>query len=272
MIRRMILAVFAAALSILPLHSARAQDTSAPPSSDRRCSANHYDSDLATYAESRDQRLAAASNNQIDPGQNGSVLVHGWQQSDVLVRACIQTAAPSDSDARALASQVKIAGGPGRIEPSGPEEDHSHHWNVSYEVWVPSASNLDVRAHNGSIRLEAVHGQIRFDTTNGSVHLDNLGGDVAGSTTNGSVNVTLAGNGWDGKGLRAETTNGSVRLSVPDNYSAKFEASTVNGRVHIDFPITVSGELGKSLSFQLGSGGPTIEARTTNGSVSITRT
>jgi DUF4097 and DUF4098 domain-containing protein YvlB len=268
--RTLLIAV--AAVSILPLHAARAQETSATPSSSRTCSANNYDSDLATYAESRDQRLAAASENQIDPGQNGSVLVHGWQQSDVLVRACIQTAAPSDSEARALASQVKIAEGPGRIEPSGPEDDHHHHWNVSYEIWVPSASNLDVRAHNGSIGLEAIRGHIRFDTTNGSVHLDKLAGDVEGSTTNGSVNVTLAGDRWDGDGLRAETTNGSVRLSVPQNYSAKFQASTVNGRVHVDFPITVSGELSKSLSFQLGSGGPTIEARTTNGSVSIART
>jgi len=261
-----------AAVSIVPLHSARAQETSPSPSSSRTCSPNHYEDGLATYAESRDQRLPAASTNQIDPGQNGSVLVHGWQQSDVLVRACIQSAAPSDSEARALASQVKIADGPGRIEPSGPEEDHRHRWDASYEVWVPTASNVDARAHNGSIGIEAIHGNIRFDTTNGSVRLDKLAGDVAGSTTNGSVRITLDGNRWDGAGLRAETTNGSVRVSIPDNYSAKVEASTVNGRVHVDFPITVSGELGRSLSFQLGSGGPTIEARTTNGSIQIGRT
>jgi len=237
-----------AAVSIVPLHSARAQETSPSPSSSRTCSPNHYEDGLATYAESRDQRLPAASSNQIDPGQNGSVLVHGWQQSDVLVRACIQSAAPSDSEA------------------------HRHRWDASYEVWVPTASNVDARAHNGSIGIEAIHGNIRFDTTNGSVRLDKLAGDVAGSTTNGSVRITLDGNRWDGAGLRAETTNGSVRVSIPDNYSAKVEASTVNGRVHVDFPITVSGELGRSLSFQLGSGGPTVEAHTTNGSIQIGRT
>jgi Putative adhesin len=271
MIHRIILVFAAAAVSTLPFGSARAQQASPNPPSDRRCEPNEYENGLATYAETRDQRLAQASTDEIDPGQNGSIIVHAWQQSDVLVRACIQSAAPSDSGARALASQVKIAEGPGRIEPSGPSEDHRHRWDVSYEVWVPNASDLDLRAHNGSIGVDSVHGRIRFDTTNGSVRLEKLGGDVEGSTTNGSLNIGLAGSHWDGAGLRAETTNGSVHVYVPDGYSAKFEASTVNGRVNVDFPITVSGEIGKSLSFQLGSGGPTIAARTTNGSIHIGR-
>jgi len=264
--------ILAAGLSILPVRTARAKTGLQTPQSERECSANNYESDsLSTYAEARDQRLAAATATRIDPGENGSVLVHGWNQADVLVRACIKTAAPSESEAKALAAEVKIAGGAGQIEPSGPSRDREHHWDVSYEVWLPSASNLDVRAHNGSIGLEMVHGEIRFNTTNGAVHLDQVGGDVDGSTTNGSLRVELAGDRWQGKGLRAETTNGSVHVSVPENYSAKVEASTVNGSVHVDFPITVSGELGRSLSIQLGSGGPTIEAKTTNGGVYIGR-
>jgi DUF4097 and DUF4098 domain-containing protein YvlB len=60
-----------------------------------------------------------------------------------------------------------------------------------------------------------------------------------------------------------------VRLNLPENFSARVEASTVNGRIHVDFPVTVSGEIGKNMSFQLGSGGPTIHASTVNGSVHI---
>lgn len=264
--------ILVAAMSIVPLKAAQAQENSGSPRSERNCSANDYENGLATYAETRDQRLAAAPSNRIDPGQNGSVSVHGWSQGDVLVRACIQTAAPSDSEARSLAAQVKIAKGAGQIEPDGPSEDHRHHWNVSYEIWLPSTTNMDIHANNGSIGIDSVHGQIRFDTTNGSVHLNHVGGDVDGSTTNGSLKIDLAGDRWEGKGLRAETTNGSVRVSVPENYSARVEASTVNGGVHVGFPITVSGEIGKNLSFDLGSGGAPIEARTTNGAIYIGRT
>jgi Putative adhesin len=258
------------AVSVLPLERAFAQENTPP--SDRECSARNYEvNDLATYAESRDERLSASSANRIDPGQNGSVRIHGWDQPGVLVRACISAAAPSEPEAQALASQVKIAQGPGEIEPDGPAENHSHHWSVSYEIWMPNASNLEARASNGSISIDGVHGQIHFDTTNGSIRLDKVGGDVDGSTTNGSVRIELAGNRWEGRGLHVETTNGSVHVYLPENYSAKVEASTVNGRVHVDFPITVSGEIGRSLSFQLGSGGPTIEARTTNGGIYIAR-
>jgi len=236
------------------------------------CSASHFHvNDLVSYAEMKEQRLAAASTDSIDPGANGSIRVHGWNQSDVLVKACVQAAAPSDSEARGVASQVSIAQGPGQIEPKGPSTNDQHYWSVSYEVWVPKTSNLDMHANNGSIHVESVQGQIRFRTMNGSVHLAEVGGDVNGSTTNGSLTIDLAGNTWNGPGLRAETTNGSVRLNLPENYSARVEASTVNGRVHVDFPVTVSGEIGKEMSFQLGSGGPTIEARTTNGSVHIGR-
>ena len=92
-----------------------------------------------------------------------------------------------------------------------------------------------------------------------------------GSTTNGSLAIDLTGTGWSGNGLRAETTNGSVRLNLPENFSAQVQASTVNGRVRVDFPITISGEIGKTMSFQLGAGGPLIEAKTVNGSVHIAR-
>lgn len=242
------------------------------PSAAEECSAKNYQvNDLASYAESKEQRLAAASTTTIDPGTNGSIRLHGWGEGGVLVKACVQAAAPSEAEARSFASQISIAQGPGRIEPRGPATDENHQWSVSYEIWVPNVSNLDMHAHNGSVRVEGVHGQIRFETTNGSVHLTDVAGDVEGSTTNGSLNIDLDGSSWNGSGLRAETTNGSVHLNIPENYSAQVEASTVNGRVKIDFPVTLSGELSHDVTFQLGSGGPAIQAKTTNGSIHIGR-
>lgn len=236
------------------------------------CSSDRFhDDNLVSYAESREQRLANGSTNQIDPGTNGSIRVHGWNNSDVLVKACIQTSAPSESEARALASQVAITAGVGRIEATGPSRGERQYWGVSYEVWVPNAANLDMKANNGSISVDNVGGQIRFHTLNGSVHLSGTQGDVDGTTTNGSLTIDVVGDQWRGNGLRAETTNGSVNLNLPENFSSQIQASTVNGRVRIDFPVTVSGEIGKTVSFQLGHGGPLIEARTVNGSVHIAR-
>jgi hypothetical protein len=249
--------------------SARAEE--GPTSdSEHACNADHYHDDgLVTYAESKDQKLAASSTNHISPGMNGSVRVHGWSQGDVLVRACIHASALTDSEARALASQISIARGPGEIVPSGPEGTDKRHWSVSYQVWVPTSSNLNLEAHNGSIAVQSVRGTVGFHTLNGSVHLEQVAGNVDGATTNGSVVIDVEGNGHE---IRAKTTNGSIRLNLPENYSAKIEASTVNGRVHCDFPATVTGDIGgKTASLTLGSGGPVIEAHTVNGSIHIGR-
>ncbi len=258
------------ASSIFVCGSAMAKDW--PMTGEKECSADHFHvNDLVSYAESRQQRLPNASINYVNPGANGSIRVHGWNNPDVLVKACIQAAAPTDSEARALAAQVTIARGAGQIEPTGPERRDQQYWGVSYEVWVPNASSVDLKAQNGSIRVENVNGQIRFHTQNGSVHLSEVAGDVEGSTTNGSLTIDLSGTRWTGNGLRAETTNGSVRLNLPENFSAHVQTSTVNGRVQVDFPVTISGEVGKNMSFQLGSGGPLIQAKTVNGSVHIGR-
>ena len=66
-----------------------------------------------------------------------------------------------------------------------------------------------------------------------------------------------------------ETQNGGVRMSIPSNYSARLETGTVNGRLNIDFPVTVQGRIGRSIEAQLGSGGPLVRVRTSNGGVNI---
>ncbi len=246
-----------------------------PVVADQDCAANHnhgwWGGDSASFAQSRQERLPNASVNYVDPGQNGSIRIHGWSNNDVLVKACIQTSAPSDSEARDLATKVQITKGAGHIQASGPAEGNGRNWSVSYEIWMPNEAETKLEAYNGSISVEDIHGRLRFHTLNGSVKLNDVGGDVTGETTNGSVTVSVARADRYGNGLRLETTNGSVRLELPENFAARVEASTVNGSIHTDFPITVSGEIGKHLSFQLGQGGPDVEAKTTNGSIHIAR-
>jgi hypothetical protein len=49
------------------------------------------------------------------------------------------------------------------------------------------------------------------------------------------------------------------------------DAGTVNGGLDLGFPITVQGTVGRRLTTQLGAGGATIRASTTNGGVSVRR-
>ena len=122
-------------------------------------------------------------------------------------------------------------------------------------------------------RSRSVSGTIRFETTNGGVRLTDLAGDVRGETRNGGLTVTLGGARWEGAGLDVETSNGGVTLAIPDNYNADLTTRTVNGGFRSDYPMTIQGELAprRGITTTLGSGGPPVSVRTTNGAVRISR-
>ena len=130
---------------------------------------------------------------------------------------------------------------------------------------------LTLNTSNGGISIEDFQGTAKFRAHNGGVSLNNVSGDIRGETTNGGVNINLTGDRWDGAGLDVETRNGGIRMTLPEHYSAALEAGTTNGRVRIDFPITVQGTFDRRLNTTLGAGGATLRAITTNGGVTIRR-
>ena len=234
------------------------------------CDERNDNDHLVSHCEMKEQTLAASKGAiRIDPGMNGGITVNGWDRPDVWVRARIDTAADTDSEARSMVSAIRFASGSGQIHAEGPEMDRHHNWSVSYEIFAPRQSDLEMKTFNGGIHLADLRGNIDFEALNGGVTLERLAGEVHGHTTNGGLHVTLAGDRWDGTGLNVETTNGGVSLNVPSSYSAHIETSTVNGGVNVEFPITLHGRIDKNLSFDIGNGGPTIRATTTNGGVRI---
>ncbi len=224
------------------------------------------------HCDIREQTIAAAGRLDIDANRNGGATVKGWLRNDVLVRAKIEAWADTDSDASLMTGQVHVDIAAGRVSASGPSAPDKSGWSVSYEIFVPQNTDLNVTAFNGGITLSDVRGRIQFETRNGGVHLQRVSGDVTGMTTNGGVNIELAGNSWDGRQLEVSTRNGGVNLAMPERYSAHIQTETVNGGIRSDFPVTVSGQLRpKNLDFNLGSGGPLIHVSTTNGGVNLRR-
>jgi hypothetical protein len=236
------------------------------------CRDRYGDDDRDTYCEVKEQRLPASSGTlDVDGRQNGGISVRGWDQREILVRARIRTWARSEERARELASEIQIQSADGRVRAAGPTTERRTSWSVSYEIFVPRSYNLSLDTYNGGIRVRDVRGRMDLSAHNGGLHLENVGGDVRGSTTNGGLHVELDGDKWQGEGLDLRTTNGGVNMSIPSNYSATLETGTVNGGMSIDFPITVQGRITRRLTTQLGNGGPTIRAVTTNGGVKIRR-
>ena len=238
------------------------------------CREDSWNNDrLVNNCEIREQTLALSGGTiAVDGKPNGGVSVKGWDQNQVLVRARVQTAAPTAAEAEALGRQVRVETSGAKIFESGPEHRRDYNWNVSYEVFVPRRADLSLETTNGGIAIADVNGRIDFNAMNGGVVLKRVGGTVRGSTMNGGLVVELAGERWDGDSLDVSTTNGGVILSVPENYSANLQTGTVNGSVSVDFPITVQGRINKQIAVNLGSGGAMVKAMTTNGGVHLKRT
>lgn len=208
----------------------------------------------------------------LDGATNGGISVTGWDRDSVHVSARMQSYASTQAEAERSLRDVRIATEGGTIRATGPGDGNDRQrWTVSYDVYVPRRMDLDLRAHNGGVRVKEVVGRMTLETENGGIALLGAGGDVRAHAQNGGLSVQLTGTRWEGAGLNAETENGGVRLVIPERYSARLETGTVNGGIRTDFPITVSGRISRHFSLTLGSGGAPVRATTTNGGVIIER-
>lgn len=253
---------------LAPVGGAGAQE---PRPADEWCASSHMDRDRERACEVREVRLESTGRLEVDAGANGGISVRGWDGGGILVRSRVEAVAGTEEEARRILSEVEVRAEGTRVRPEGPRTARRSGWSVSFEVWVPRRIDLDLETNNGGITVADVSGRIEFEATNGGVNLTALGGDVRGSTTNGGLRVELAGERWDGAGMDVRSTNGGVRIAVPEGYSARLEAGTTNGGVQVDFPVTVQGRLGRRLTATLGEGGAPIRVGTTNGGVRVVR-
>jgi DUF4097 and DUF4098 domain-containing protein YvlB len=207
----------------------------------------------------------------VDGLRNGGITVYGSRPDSLIVKTRLQVEAPTVSEAREMARQIRTVVRGSTVYAEGPRSEDDSWWSANLIIWAPQKSDLRLSAHNGPVSVEDVNGHMDLETVNGPLALRNLAGDVRAHTTNGPLSITLSGSGWTGEGLDARTSNGPLSIRIPEDYSAHLEAETNNGPLSLGFPVTVVGRIGRNISTDLGRGGTTIRARTSNGPLSIER-
>jgi len=257
------------AWSLVAPASAAPRPMTATPDEERSCADEGGNDGYRRYCEIREMTLPAG-HLEIDAAPNGGIEVHGGSRSEIRIRARVVAQARTAEEAAALAGAVRIETA-GVVRAVGPSPSRERSYWVSYELFVPEATDLRLETMNGGIALHDLKGTVEFKTTNGGVTVDSAAGSVHGRTTNGGLDISLRGSSWDGAGLDVETTNGGVKVRVPSDYSARLVTGTVNGGMRFDFPVTVEGRINKSVDVTLGRGGPTVRAVTTNGGVVVGR-
>jgi hypothetical protein len=129
----------------------------------------------------------------------------------------------------------------------------SFHWTVH----VPASRPVEVDVANGRIAVNGVTAPVVAVTSNGTIRIAGAGPIVDARTSNGSIEATIATLDGGPPNVSLRTSNGRIGLHVPQRFTTHVDASTSNG--HIDNPL--SG----------GSGPGSASARTSNGSIEITR-
>ena len=139
---------------------------------------------------------------------------------------------------------------------------------VHYVVRVPAGIGFTARTVNGSVTALGLTGPTLARTVNGSVEVSTAGRAEA-QTVNGSIHASFGANHWEDP-VAFRTVNGRIEISVPNDLNADVEASTVNGDIDTDLPVTVHGTIGRRhLRGTINKGGSPLRLETVNGGIRI---
>jgi Toastrack DUF4097 len=200
---------------------------------------------------------------------NGNVEITGWDRNEVQIDA-VKTARDQQ---RLDEASIEVETGSDYVK-IHTQYPHDHTNNnpasVHYTLHVPQNARLDsVSLVNGSLTVQKVSGEVDAKLVNGKARIGNLTGAANISSVNGSIeaNYVSLNNVHE---IKLKSVNGSVELGLPSSPNADVKASTVNGSIKSDFPLTVQGSFANhKLSGTLGSGGTHIELSNVNGSIHI---
>lgn len=136
-----------------------------------------------------------------------------------------------------------------------------------------SETTGEVRATsgNGRVTVDGARGPVEVSTGNGDIRVATSRGPVSARSGNGDIDVAM--DELDGSpDMEFTTGNGRITLTVPDGFGAELRSNTGNGRVDVDFPLTVRGRITRHrVDGTLGNGGGRLELRTGNGNLEIRR-
>jgi DUF4097 and DUF4098 domain-containing protein YvlB len=128
--------------------------------------------------------------------------------------------------------------------------------------------DLAAKTVSGSVQISQASGYVEAESVSGSVTISG-GNGVEASSVSGSLHFKGRVNPSGRYELKSHS--GSVTIVVPGDSAFALQASTFSGPIQSDFDIKIRGLEGnkKSINGTVGAGGPTVEASSFSGSVSI---
>lgn len=214
---------------------------------------------------------------------NGSVEVVSWDKNEIEIVAYKEVRAGDRSTAEKLMEKIEIDIRESENEiiikthfPKSSSSNGLFGWlfgkggnsiSVEYEIKVPENIDLNLHTTNGGVIVDNIEGRLRLETTNGKIRGRNINGLARCHTTNGSIRMEFTDIPADEK-LSFKTTNGSIKLYLPENFGGEAELKTTNGRIDSDFSLSDGRKKSKKRYYgKINDGDNVLICSTTNGSI-----
>jgi hypothetical protein len=174
------------------------------------------------------------------------------------------------------------------------------------EVRMPKDADLQVRTGDGSIKADGLSGTVELHSGDGAITVSSLKGSVRIHTGDGSITASdmdgkcdassgdgrvhlsgrfdvLTAKSGDGsvtveaiRGSKLDSSwsitsgDGSIDVAVPADLPANLEASSGDGHITSDIPVTMEGVMSKShIHGKMNGGGSTLTIHTGDGSIHL---
>ena len=166
------------------------------------------------------------------------------------------------------------------------DRDWMRNVSISYQIVLPSPSNVRAHSGSGSQSLDGISGRVEANTGSGSITLRDINGDLDASTGSGTIRAMgIRGGlrmhtGSGGIQVQGEQTaqwelgtgSGRIDIDLPPNAGFEFTGHTGSGGIDVGYPMTVQGRISgnrHNLAGKVGAGGYRLVARTGSGHIRI---
>lgn len=176
-------------------------------------------------------------------------------------------------DVEGLSGDVKLNTSDGGITCSRTQAKtlNLHTSDGSIKLTQATLGAGEARTSDGGVTLEQVRGDsLDLHTNDGSIRCYGIVAPrMTCHTSDGAIEIEFSPDSPKNPDLNATTSNGSITFTAPPGLSAVVDASTNDGAIHTNLPITIEGKVGKSLHGTVGDGQGKVYLKTDDGSITI---
>lgn len=191
------------------------------------------------------RRLAYGSTVTIVGAPQGSITVEGWPRTEVEVTADVELRAETEDDLNRLAMvngwvldedanhlNILSIGTHDtvfmrRVAKNFPKKLFGLPWKIDYRISVPMATDLEINAGRGPIKLSGVEGAITLTATESETQMTLTSGTVIATVASGRIAVSIPTRSWRGAGADLRIAAGDLNVELPAGFNGDIDADVL---------------------------------------------